>query len=124
MLLNFINRGDPVFVLQPLANIKLTSKLENIMSLIPFGVGRINELATMTSNKPSTFQHSACSTEAVLFYLSVLYSVHGLIGSEELQNVLECGGIGTGCSSAIKPQHLQTSHSFEVYFLDSLGAER
>lgn len=59
MLLDFINKDDSVSVFRHLTTTKLTSKLQNIVLLIPFGVSRINGFATMTSNKLSTCQHSA-----------------------------------------------------------------
>lgn len=48
----------------------------------------------MTSNKPSSCQRSVCSTEAVLFHLSTLSSVHRCTGREELQDLLERGAFG------------------------------
>lgn len=83
---------------------QVDSRLQNIVSLIPFGVSRINGFATMTSNKPSTCQHSVCRTEAVLFCLSTPSLVRRFTDREELRDLLEC--ISMGRSAAIKPQHL------------------
>lgn len=104
MLLDFINRDYSDSVFHCLTTAKLTSRLQNIVSLIPFGVSRINGFAPMTSNKPNTCQHSVCRTEAVLFYLSTPSLVRRFTGREELRDLLEC--IWMGRSAAIKPQHL------------------
>lgn len=120
MLLDFINKGDSVSVFCCLTTAKLTSKLQNIMSLIPLGVSGINGFPTMTSNKSSTCQHSVCSTEAVLFHLRTLPSAQRLVGRDELWGLLECGGFGQASLLLLNPQHLQTSHSSAVNLLDLL----
>lgn len=94
VLLDFINKNDSVSVFHCLTTAKLTSKLQNIVSFFSFGVNRINGFATVISNKPSTCQHSVCSTEAMLFYLSMLSSVHRLVGREELRDLLEHRAFG------------------------------